>query len=97
MYVRPIPEEGQAELPKEGFGYISRAAGPLEPTNYRQCVFYDNDEKDEAAAPAPAADMTPTPPRIGSTKLRFNDYGKIERIIDRTRRLKESDELVITT
>ena len=47
MYVRPIPEEGQPELPKEGFGYISRGAGSLEPANYRSCVFYSSDEKSE--------------------------------------------------
>lgn len=46
MYVRPIPEEGEPELPREGFGYISRQVGVLEPPNYRQCVFYDRDEKD---------------------------------------------------
>ena len=63
----------------------------------------DDDEEVEAEESAPAAaapaaavdDMTPTPPRIGSTKLRFNDYGKIERIIDRTRRLKDDDKLKV--
>lgn len=54
----------------------------------------EDDDGEEAAAPADV-DMTPTPPRIGSTKLRFNDYGKIERIIDRTRRLKDDDKLKI--
>lgn len=46
MYVRPIPEEGQPELPREGFGYISRQVGVLEPPNYRQCTFWNKDEKD---------------------------------------------------
>jgi len=47
IYVRPIPEEGQPELPREGFGYISRQVGVLEPPNYRQCVWYSGEEKDE--------------------------------------------------
>jgi hypothetical protein len=47
IYVRPIPEEGQPELPREGFGYISRQVGVLEPPNYRQCVWYSSEEKDE--------------------------------------------------
>jgi hypothetical protein len=47
MYVRPIPEEGQPEMPREGFGYISRGVGIMEPPNYRQCVFYSQDEKDD--------------------------------------------------
>ena len=47
IYVRPIPEEGEPELPREGFGYISRQAGVLEPPSYRQCVFYSGDEKDD--------------------------------------------------
>jgi len=47
MYVRPIPEEGEAEKPREGFGYISRQAMVEEPPNYRQCVFWDKEEKDE--------------------------------------------------
>ncbi len=46
MYVRPIPEEGQPELPREGFGYISRQVGVLEPPNYRECVFWDGAEKE---------------------------------------------------
>jgi len=46
MYVRPIPEEGQPELPREGFGYISRQVGVLEPPNYRECVYWDASEKD---------------------------------------------------
>lgn len=46
VYVRPIPEEGQPELPREGFGYISRQVGVLEPPSYRQCVFYEKDEKE---------------------------------------------------
>ena len=45
MYVRPIPEEGEPELPREGFGYISRQVGILEPPNYRQCVFWEREEK----------------------------------------------------
>jgi hypothetical protein len=47
IYVRPIPQEGEEELPREGFGYISRQTGVLEPPSYRQCVFYSGDEKDE--------------------------------------------------
>jgi hypothetical protein len=47
MYVRPIPEEGEPEVPKEGFGYISRAAAGNEPASYRACVFYDSEEKSE--------------------------------------------------
>jgi len=46
MYVRPIPEEGQPEAPRQGFGYISRQAEVLEPPNYRECVFWDADLKD---------------------------------------------------
>lgn len=34
------------EQPREGFGYISRQAGVEEPPNYRECVFYDSDEKE---------------------------------------------------
>jgi hypothetical protein len=47
IYVRPIPEEGQPELPREGFGYISRQVGVMEPPSYRECVFYSGDEKEE--------------------------------------------------
>ena len=46
VYVRPIPEEGQPEFAREGFGYISRQVGVLEPPNYRQCVFYEKEEKE---------------------------------------------------
>lgn len=46
MYVRPIPEEGEPELPREGFGYIARQIKVMEPPNYRQCVFWEADEKD---------------------------------------------------
>lgn len=34
-------------MPKEGFGYISRQVGLMEPPSYRQCVWYDGEEKDE--------------------------------------------------
>ena len=47
IYVRPIPAEGQPLLPREGFGYISRQAGVLEPHAYRQCAWYTHAEKNE--------------------------------------------------
>mmetsp|Transcript_4188 Transcript_4188/g.11975 ORF Transcript_4188/g.11975 Transcript_4188/m.11975 type:complete len:373 (+) Transcript_4188:166-1284(+) len=47
MFVRPIPEEGEAEAPREGFGYVSRQAGMLEPTDYQTCVYYNQDELSE--------------------------------------------------
>ncbi|KAL3924921.1 MAG: hypothetical protein SGARI_005940 [Bacillariaceae sp.] len=47
VFVRPIPEEGQPELPREGFGYISRQIGVNEPPAYRQCAWYDASEKAE--------------------------------------------------
>jgi len=47
IFVRPIPEEGQPEMPREGFGYISRQIGPMEPPAYRQCAWYEPDEKEQ--------------------------------------------------
>ena len=47
IFVRPIPEEGQPELPREGFGYISRQIGVDEPPAYRQCAWYDQSEREE--------------------------------------------------
>mmetsp|Transcript_57389 Transcript_57389/g.140064 ORF Transcript_57389/g.140064 Transcript_57389/m.140064 type:complete len:374 (-) Transcript_57389:172-1293(-) len=46
VMVRPIPEEGMPELPREGFGYISRQVMVQEPPAYRQCTWYDRDDKD---------------------------------------------------
>eukprot|EP00934_Nitzschia_sp_Nitz4_P006025 Nitzschia sp. Nitz4//scaffold179_size51476//3412//4530//NITZ4_006920-RA/size51476-augustus-gene-0.34-mRNA-1//-1//CDS//3329539198//6015//frame0 len=47
MYVREIPEEGETEQPRVGFGYLSRQIGVEEaPNYYGTCVFYDADEKD---------------------------------------------------
>jgi hypothetical protein len=47
MYVRPVPEEGLPEAPREGFGYISRGVAVLEPASYKECVFYSKDEMTE--------------------------------------------------
>jgi hypothetical protein len=47
MYVRPIPEEGLPEAPREGFGYISRGVAILEPPSYQQCVFYSREENED--------------------------------------------------
>jgi len=47
MYVRPIPAEFAPQLPRTGFGYISRQVKVLEPPNYQQCVFWDSAEKQE--------------------------------------------------
>jgi hypothetical protein len=47
VYVRPIPEEGQAEYPREGFGYISRQVAVKEPPSYTQCVWYEKSEMEE--------------------------------------------------
>jgi len=47
IFVRPIPEEGQPELPREGFGYISRQIGVGEPPAYRQCAWYEQSEREE--------------------------------------------------
>jgi hypothetical protein len=46
IYIRPIPEEGEPELPREGFGYISRQVGVMQPPAYRQCVWYEDGEKE---------------------------------------------------
>jgi hypothetical protein len=45
IYVRPIPEEGEPELPREGFGYMSRQQKVKEPPDYGQCVFWDKEDK----------------------------------------------------
>lgn len=48
IFVRPIPEEGMPELPKEGFGWISRQIKVKEPPAYgTQCTWYTADERDE--------------------------------------------------
>jgi hypothetical protein len=47
VFVRPIPEEGEPELPREGFGYISRQVGVQEPPAYRQCAWYERSEKED--------------------------------------------------
>uniref|UniRef100_A0A7R9WNW5 Uncharacterized protein n=1 Tax=Craspedostauros australis TaxID=1486917 RepID=A0A7R9WNW5_9STRA len=47
MYVRPIPEEGEQEEAREGFGYMARQAGTLEPSDYQTCVFYNGNEKEQ--------------------------------------------------
>ena len=44
MYVRPIPEEGQPELPRVGFGYLSRQISYMEPPKYQQCVFWEKSD-----------------------------------------------------
>ena len=44
MYVRPIPEEGLPEAPREGFGFISRQIAVMEPASYQGCVFYSKEE-----------------------------------------------------
>lgn len=44
--VRPIPDEGEAELPKEGFGWMSRQIKVLEPPAYgKQCTWYTAEER----------------------------------------------------
>ena len=49
IFVRPIPEEGEPELPKTAFGYYGREAGMLEPPDYSygglNCVYYGKDDK----------------------------------------------------
>eukprot|EP00536_Pseudo-nitzschia_multiseries_P012448 jgi/Psemu1/309141/fgenesh1_kg.477_\ len=48
VFVRPIPEEGQPELPKEGFGWISRQIKVREPPSYgKTCAWYSADEREE--------------------------------------------------
>jgi len=47
MYVRPIPAEGEAEQPKEGFGFLARQAKLQEPPSYSDCVYWDGEETDE--------------------------------------------------
>jgi hypothetical protein len=46
MYVRPIPDEGEPEQPREGFGFMSRQAKLQEPPSYSECVYWVSDEKD---------------------------------------------------
>jgi len=44
--VRPIPEEGAPEMPKEGFGWISRQVEVMEPPSYgKQCTWYTAEER----------------------------------------------------
>jgi len=44
--VRPIPEEGMPEMPKEGFGWISRQIEVMEPPAYgKQCTWYTAEER----------------------------------------------------
>lgn len=44
--VRPIPEEGELELPKEGFGWISRQIEVMEKPAYgKQCAWYTAEER----------------------------------------------------
>eukprot|EP00535_Pseudo-nitzschia_heimii_P003491 CAMPEP_0197185454 /NCGR_PEP_ID=MMETSP1423-20130617/11972_1 /TAXON_ID=476441 /ORGANISM="Pseudo-nitzschia heimii, Strain UNC1101" /LENGTH=352 /DNA_ID=CAMNT_0042636521 /DNA_START=325 /DNA_END=1383 /DNA_ORIENTATION=+ len=44
--VRPIPEEGMPEMPKEGFGWISRQVEVMEPPAYgKQCAWYTAEER----------------------------------------------------
>ena len=46
VYVQPIPIEGQVELPKEGFGFLSRQIKIKEPPSYgKSCVFYTANER----------------------------------------------------
>lgn len=46
VYVRPIPEEGEVELPKEGFGWLSRQIEVGEPPAYgKQCAWYTAGER----------------------------------------------------
>jgi hypothetical protein len=44
--VRPIPEEGAPEMPKEGFGWISRQVEIMEPPAYgKHCTWYTAEER----------------------------------------------------
>ena len=44
--VRPIPEEGAIEEPKEGFGWLSRQIEVMEPPAYgKQCAWYTAEER----------------------------------------------------
>jgi len=44
--VRPIPEEGAPEMPKEGFGWISRQIEVMEPPAYgKHCTWYTAEER----------------------------------------------------
>jgi len=44
--VRPIPEEGEPEMPKEGFGWMSRQIEVMEPPAYgKQCAWYTAEER----------------------------------------------------
>jgi len=45
--VRPIPDEGMPEMPKEGFGWISRQIEVMEPPAYgKQCTWYTAEERE---------------------------------------------------
>jgi len=45
--VRPIPVEGEIELPKEGFGWLTRQVKVAEPPSYgKQCAYYDPEERE---------------------------------------------------
>jgi len=45
--VRPIPVEGEIELPKEGFGWLTRQIKVAEPPSYgKQCVYYSPEERE---------------------------------------------------
>eukprot|EP00531_Pseudo-nitzschia_arenysensis_P019186 CAMPEP_0116137260 /NCGR_PEP_ID=MMETSP0329-20121206/12158_1 /TAXON_ID=697910 /ORGANISM="Pseudo-nitzschia arenysensis, Strain B593" /LENGTH=327 /DNA_ID=CAMNT_0003632173 /DNA_START=323 /DNA_END=1306 /DNA_ORIENTATION=- len=44
--VRPIPQEGEPEAPKEGFGWLSRQIEVMEPPAYgKQCAWYTAEER----------------------------------------------------
>lgn len=44
--VRPIPGDGEVEMPKEGFGWISRQIEVMEPPAYgKQCAWYTSEER----------------------------------------------------
>jgi len=44
--VRPIPEEGAPEMPKEGFGWLGRQIEVMEPPSYGgQCTWYSAEER----------------------------------------------------
>ena len=47
MLVRPIPEEGEPEQPREGFGYLSRQAAIGEPPSYSSCSWWDSRDADD--------------------------------------------------
>mmetsp|Transcript_7728 Transcript_7728/g.19225 ORF Transcript_7728/g.19225 Transcript_7728/m.19225 type:complete len:315 (-) Transcript_7728:1140-2084(-) len=48
VFVRPIPEEGMPEFPKEGFGWMSRQIRVREPPSYgKMCAWYTAGEREE--------------------------------------------------